>query len=244
MKQIEKGVFNVDDKFMEVLLKTKDLKNALYSILKHNFLYHSNKIEGSTFTTEALALLLDKNVVTGKHTLDDVQETVNSSYVFDRIVETLGKRIDDSFIKDLHARLMFNTTLHQRGYAGVYKTIPNMIIGTSTKVAQPFEVQARLDELIEWYYSLERITLEDIASFHYKFEVIHPFQDGNGRIGRFIMLKQMLENKLPIKIVSWDSEDLYRHSLELCDLENQLPLQNYMESLEDFKEEYKALWEY
>lgn len=113
----------MENKFVEVLLETKDLKNALYNILKHDFLYHSNKIEGSTFTTEALALLLDKNIVTGKHTLDDVQETVNSSYVFDRIVETLGQKINDSFLKDLHARLMFNTTMHERGYAGVYKKI-------------------------------------------------------------------------------------------------------------------------
>lgn len=91
----------MESKFIDALLATKDLKNELYSTLKHSFLYHSNKIEGSTFTTEALALLLDKNVVTGKHTLDDVQETVNSSYVFDRILETLGGKIDDSFLKDL-----------------------------------------------------------------------------------------------------------------------------------------------
>ena len=232
----------MDRKFVDALIETKDLKNALYSILKHSFLYHSNKIEGSTFTTEALALLLDKNVVTGKHTLDDVQETVNSSYVFDRVVETLGKKIDDSFLKDLHARLMFNTTMHQRGYAGVYKQIPNMIIGTKVRVAQPYEVQARLDELLEAYYQLEKVTLKDVVAFHYKFEIIHPFQDGNGRIGRFIMLKQMLENDLPIKIVSWDSEDLYRSNLNLCDLENQEPLQQYIESLEDFKEEYKGFW--
>ncbi|MGL5714647.1 MAG: Fic family protein [Paraclostridium sp.] len=229
--------------FIDALFETKDFKNSLYSILKHSFLYHSNKIEGSTFTTEALALLLDKNVVTGKHTLDDVQETVNSSYVFDRIIETLGKKIDDSFLKDLHARLMFNTTMHQRGYAGVYKSIPNMIIGTKVKVAQPFEVQSRLDELLHWYYSLDNITLDDIASFHYKFEIIHPFQDGNGRIGRFLMLKQMLENDLPVKIVSWDSEDLYRESLNLCDLDNQEPIIKYIKMLEDFKEEYKEIWE-
>lgn len=229
--------------FIDALLETKEFKNSLYSILKHSFLYHSNKIEGSTFTTEALALLLDKNVVTGKHTLDDVQETVNSSYVFDQVVDTLGKKIDDLFLKDLHARLMFNTTMHQRGYAGVYKTIPNMIIGAKVKVAQPFEVQSRLDELLHWYYNLDNITLDDIAAFHYKFELIHPFQDGNSRIGRFLMLKQMLENNLPIKIVSWDSEDLYRESLNLCDLEDQEPLKKYIKSLEDFREEYKELWE-
>ena len=230
--------------FINMLLETKDLKNSLYSILKHSFLYHSNKIEGSTFTTEALALLLDKNVVTGKHTLDDVQETVNSSYVFDRIIETLGKKIDDQFFKDLHARLMFNTTMHQRGYAGIYKTIPNMIIGTKAKIAQPFEVQSKLDELLEWYYSLENVTLADIAAFHHRFELIHLFQDGNGRIGRFLMLKQMLENNLPIKIVSWDSEDLYRESLNLCDVDYYEPLTKYLESLPDFREEYKQLWDF
>lgn len=229
--------------FIDALLKTRDFKNSLYSILKHSFLYHSNKIEGSTFTTEALALLLDKNVVTGKHTLDDVQETVNSSYVFDRIIETLNKKIDDQFLKDLHSRLMFNTTMHQRGYAGIYKTIPNMIIGTKAKIAQPFEVQSKLDELLEWYYNLDNITLEHISEFHYRFEIIHPFQDGNGRIGRFLMLKQMLENNLPVKIVSWDSEDLYRESLNLCDIDHYEPLTNYLKSLEDFKVEYKMLWD-
>ena len=63
--------------FINMLLETKDLKNSLYSILKHSFLYHSNKIEGSTFTKEALQILMEKNIVTGTHTLDDVQETIN-----------------------------------------------------------------------------------------------------------------------------------------------------------------------
>ena len=141
----------MNNKFLNTLLETRDLKNSLYAILKHSFLYHSNKIEGSTFTTEALALLLDKNVVTGKHTLDDVQETVNSSYVFDEIINTLGEKITHSFLKNLHSSLMFNTTLHKKGFAGIYKKIPNMIIGTNVKVSQPFEVEPKLDELIEWY---------------------------------------------------------------------------------------------
>lgn len=128
---------------------------------------------------------------------------------------------------------MFNTTMHQ---------IPNMIIGTKVKIAQPYEVQSRLDELLEWYYNLDEVTLEAIISFHYKFEIIHPFQDGNGRIGRFLMLKQMLENDLPIKIVSWDSEDLYRESLNLCSIDNQEPLNKYVNGLDDFREEYREAW--
>lgn len=232
----------MNDKFVDILLQTRNLKNSLYNILKHSFLYHSNKIEGSTFTTEALALLLDKNVVTGKHTLDDVQETVNSSYVFDTIIDTLGVEITESYLKNLHASLMFNTTIHAKGYAGIYKSIPNMIIGTNTKVSQPFEVQAKINELLEWYYSLNKVTIDDIAEFHYRFELIHPFQDGNGRIGRFIMLKQMLENSLPLKIVSWDTEDLYRSSLSLCSIGNYKPLSIYLNSLSDFKRDYWDFW--
>lgn len=228
--------------FLDKLLETREIKNSLYSVLKHNFLYHSNKIEGSTFTTEALALLLDKNVVTGRHTLDDVQETVNSSYVFDAIIDSLKEKITHIFLKNLHSSLMFNTTLHSRGLSGIYKTIPNMILGTDVNIAQPFEVEPKLDELIEWYYSQDEITMKSIAEFHYRFELIHPFQDGNGRIGRFIMLKQMLENNLPIKIVSWDSEDLYRNSLNLCSIDDYASFISYLENLEDFREVYKILW--
>lgn len=234
---------NQKKSFVNSLIETKDLKNSLYSILKHSFLYHSNKIEGSTFTTEALALLLDKNVVEGKHTLDDVQETVNSSYVFNTIIETLGDKIDHKFLKNIHASLMFNTSMHAKGFAGIYKTIPNMIIGTKTKVAQPFEVESRLDELLEWYYSIANITLDTITEFHYRFELIHPFQDGNGRIGRFLMLKQMLEQDLELKIISWDTEGLYRKSLDECTLNDFEPLEKYIHSLPDFKKEYKDFWQ-
>lgn len=232
----------MNNKFSDRLIETRDLKNALYSILKHNFLYHSNKIEGSTFTTEALALLIDKNIVEGKHTLDDVQETVNSSYTFDTIIDNLGQDITHSFIKNLHSSLFFNTTLHSRGFSGIYKTIPNMILGTDIKLAQPFEVEPLLDELLEWYYNLDKVTLESLAEFHYRFERIHPFQDGNGRIGRFLMLKQMLENNLPLKIISWDNEDLYRSSLASSKIGDYSPLIAYINNLDDFKEAYKEYW--
>ncbi|VFC13083.1 fic family protein [Clostridioides difficile] len=169
----------MNNSFLDKLIETKELKNSLYNVLKHNFLYHSNKIEGSTFTTEALALLLDKNVVTGRHTLDDVQETVNSSYVFDTVIDSLKEKITHNFLRNLHSSLIFNTTLHSRGMAGIYKTIPNMILGTDVSIAQPFEVEPKLDELIEWYYSQSEVSIKVIAEFHYRFELIHPFQDGN-----------------------------------------------------------------
>lgn len=137
---------------------------------------------------------------------------------------------------------MFNTTLHSRGFAGIYKIIPNMIIGTDAKIEQPFEVEPKLDELLEWYYNLDKITFKVIAEFHCRFELIHPFQDGNGRIGRFLILKQMIENRLPIKIISWDTEDLYRKSLNNCSINDYKALYRYLEDLPNYLEEYKYLY--
>lgn len=234
----------IKSKFTTNLIQCKDIKNSFYFKLRHEFLYHSNKIEGSTFTTESLALLLDKNIVEGKHSLDDIQETVNSSYVFDTIIETLYSPVTEGSLKNLHSSLMYNTTMHHRGFSGVYKTIPNMIIGTSIQLAQPYEVQSKIDELLENYYSLDTVTIKDIAEFHVKFELIHPFQDGNGRIGRFLMLKQLLENNLPLYIISWDTEDLYRVALSKCTENNVTPLVEYLQSLKDFKITNRIIWDY
>ncbi|APQ77020.1 cell filamentation protein Fic [Clostridium botulinum] len=232
------------DKFIENIKTAKDIKNSIYYKLRHEFLYHSNKIEGSTFTTESLALLLDKNVVEGKHTLDDVQETVNSSYVFDYIIDTIDEKVDMRYIKYLHSMLKNNTTDYERGFSGVFKKIPNTILGTDVQLAQPYEVEYKLEELISWYYQNKIVNLDIIAEFHFRFEMIHPFQDGNGRIGRFLMLKQLLENNLPLSIISWDTEDLYRKALAKCSTGNYAPLVEYLKSFNDFKEVNKALWEF
>ena len=198
MKEFQKAL--KDESFGYVSEIVENSKKMLKAIINGDTKTVENILHD--IHTEALALLLDKNVVEGKHTLDDVQETVNSSYVFDTIIETLGEKIDHKFLKNIHESLMFNTSMHAKGYAGIYKVIPNMLIGTNAKIAQPFEVESKLDELLEWYYSLNKITLKELAEFHYRFELIHPFQDGNGRIGRFIMLKQMLEENLEVKIIS------------------------------------------
>ncbi|HDK7168916.1 TPA: Fic family protein [Clostridium botulinum] len=232
------------DKFIKNIKIAKDIKNSIYYKLRHEFLYHSNKIEGSTFTTESLALLLDKNVVEGKHTLDDVQETVNSAYVFDYIIDTMDEKVDMRYIKYLHSMLKHNTTDYERGFSGVFKKIPNTILGTNVQLAQPYEVEYKLEDIISWYYQNKIINLDIISEFHFRFEMIHPFQDGNGRIGRFLMLKQLLENDLPLFIISWDTEDLYRKSLAKSSIGNYAPLVEYLKSLNDFKEVNKDLWDF
>ncbi|WP_255613432.1 Fic family protein [Clostridioides sp. ES-S-0048-02] len=234
----------IEDKFIKNLKYTKSIPNSLYKDLRHNFLFHSNKIEGSTFTSDSLDDLIEHNIVKGDHTLDDIITTVNSSYVFATIIDTLGETLTEKYIKDLNGQLMYNSSMHNMGLSGIYKKIPNRILGTDTILAQPFEVEPKMLELIEWYNNLKDITLEDLAEFHFRFESIHPFQDGNGRIGRFILLKQILENNLKLIIVLSDTVDDYRQALKSCSNGYYKPLEQYFESLDDYKEKNKALWNF
>lgn len=100
-------------------------------------------------------------------------------------------------IKEWHGSLMYRTRIYDLGLAGVFKKYANKILGTNFDIASPWEVEDRLSNLINYYNGLDRVEIDDLAKFHLEIERIHPFQDENGRIGRFIFLKQLLENKLP-----------------------------------------------
>lgn len=222
------------NRFLQVLMETKGIHNSLNELLKYDFIYHSNKIEGSTFTTDALQLLFEKNIVQGTHTLDDVQETVNSFYTFDIVVDQLDNKLTLDMIKEWHGRLMYRTRLYDMGLAGVFKKYANKILGANFNTANPWEVEDKLNNLITWYNSLQNVTIEDIARFHFEFECIHPFQDGNGRIGRFIYLKQLLDNRLPLKYMNGESAKEYKKALGECSKENIKTLVEYIESQNDF----------
>ena len=211
------------NRFLQILMETKGIHNSLNELLKYDFIYHSNKIEGSTFTTDALQLLFEKNIVQGTHTLDDVQETVNSFYTFDIVVDQLDNQLTLDMIKEWHGSLMYRTRLYDMGLAGVFKKYANKILGANFNTANPWEVEDKLNNLIIWYNSLQNVTIEDIARFHFEFECIHPFQDGNGRIGRFIYLKQLLDNRLPLKYMNGESAKEYKKALV-----------EYIESQNDF----------
>lgn len=222
------------NRFLQVLMETKGIHNSLNELLKYDFIYHSNKIEGSTFTTDALQLLFEKNIVQGTHTLDDVQETVNSFYTFDIVVDQLDNQLTLDMIKEWHGSLMYRTRLYDMGLAGVFKKYANKILGANFNTANPWEVEDKLNNLITWYNSLQNVTIEDIARFHFEFECIHPFQDGNGRIGRFIYLKQLLDNRLPLKYMNGESAKEYKKALGECSKENIKTLVEYIESQNDF----------
>ncbi|MGL4740711.1 MAG: Fic family protein [Sarcina sp.] len=233
--------YNYDD-FLRILKETKGIHNSLNEILKYDFIYHSNKIEGSTFTTEALQILIEKNIVTGTHTLDDVQETVNSFYTFDYIVDSLDKALTLEMIKEWHGSLMYRTRLYDLGLAGVFKKYANKILGANFDTANPWEVEDKLSILINEFNSLVEPTIEDIAKFHLVFEQIHPFQDGNGRIGRFIFVKQLLENKLPLKYMNGESSEEYKKALSSSSNKDISPLVNYLDKQKDFISENRNLF--
>ncbi len=193
--------------------KLKIVPNSAYYDFKYKFNYHSNKIEGSTFTLENILNLMQYDKVEGNHSFDDVIETKNSLELFDFVIDTLGEKISKTLLLEFHSILKRNTKDDAHGFKGCFKKIPNIILGTDTKVAQPYEVEWKLDELITWYYSLDNASLESVAHFHVEFETIHPFQDGNGRIGRFLILKQSLESNIYPTLITEENVMEYRRSL-------------------------------
>lgn len=230
------------EKFLQVLKETKGIHNSLNEILKYDFIYNSNKIEGSTFTTEALQFLFEKNIVQGTHTLDDVQETVNSFYTFDMVIDSLGKKLTLEMIKEWHGSLMYRTRLYDMGLAGIFKKYANKIPGAGFDTAAPWEVEEKMKALVENFNKIEKVTIDDVCKFHFEFECIHPFQDGNGRIGGFIYLKQLLDDRLELKYMNGESSEEYKKALGESSEDNVKPLIEYIERQKNFILENKNMF--
>lgn len=132
-------------------------------------------------------------------------------------------------IKLWHSSLMYRTRLYDMRLSGVFKKYGNKILGVNFETAEPQEVEYRLNELIDKYNDIRKPTMEDICRFHLEFEKIHPFEYGNGRIGRFIYLKQILENKFAFKYMNGESAMEYKKALGSCSENNVKPLVDYIE---------------
>lgn len=189
--------------------KLSKIKNSVYDDIKIEYLYHSNKLEGSTFSIEQLNILLEQQIVTGEHSINDVQETINSLRLFDYVIETLEEKLTPRLLREYHSILKNNTSDEMYGLSGDYKKIPNRLRSVDIKLAEPYEVPELVERLLE--RKIE--TLSDIADFHQRFEHIHPFQDGNGRIGRFIILRQCLENNVDLIAIDNMYNEEYRKAL-------------------------------
>lgn len=234
---------------INTMQKLSKIKNAVYDDIKIEYLYHSNKLEGSTFNIEQLNVLLEENMVVGEHSINDVQETINSLELFDFVIGTLDEKLTDRLLREYHSILKKNTSDENYGFVGVYKKLPNKLRNVDIKLAEPYEVE----ELIKKLLDKKIETVEDIADFHQKFEHIHPFQDGNGRIGRFIILRQCLENNVDLIAIDDEYNKEYREALykaqttgkleqlvqvfEKCQKRLNEKLQSYILTIEQVSEE-------
>ena len=194
---------------INTMQKLSKIKNSVYDDIKIEYLYHSNKLEGSTFNIHQLNVLLEENMIVGEHSVDDVQETINSLELFDFVVETLNEKLTDRLLREYHSILKKNTSDANYGFVGIYKKIPNKLRNVDIKLAEPYEVEGLIKNLLD--RKIENIN--DIADFHQEFEHIHPFQDGNGRIGRFIILRQCLENNVDLIAIDDEYNKQYREAL-------------------------------
>lgn len=229
---------------INTMQKLSKIKNSVYDTIKIEFLYHSNKLEGSTFSKDNLIDLLEQKQVVGEHFLDDVIETKNSLELFDFVISSLSDPFDKYLLWEWHRLLKKGTVDDEIDNIGKWKKYSNRLSKTDLKLCEPHLVENSMFNLLEdWKESSKDIFA--IADFHQKFEHIHPFQDGNGRIGRFVILRQCLENNIDLIAIDDVYNNEYRKSLyEAQTTENSKPLvdvfekcQNRLdEKLSEFKE--------
>ena len=189
------------------------ISNSLYDRIKVEFLYHSNHLEGSTFSKENLEKLISDNIVEGNHAIDDILETNNSLEVFDQVIKDSIEPLDKYMLFKWHKMLKRGTVDEEIHNTGMWKKYENRLKGVDLKLASPLEVDNLMYNLLMDWQEMKNATIIDIAKFHYKFERIHPFQDGNGRIGRFIILKQCLDANIDLIAIDDEYKDEYRDAL-------------------------------
>ena len=202
---------------LEVLREQKNmkLKGNLYHNTQITFAYNTNHIEGSKLTEdqtryiyETNTLLAEKDSVTD---LDDVLETANHFKLVDYMLDIADKKLTEKMIKEFHKILKEGTSDSKKDWfvVGDYKKLANEVGGLKT--TDPKNVEHDMIKLLEWYESLKQVTINEIIEFHAKFEKIHPFQDGNGRVGRIIVFKECLKNNIvPFIILDKDKLFYYR----------------------------------
>lgn len=197
---------------IQVMQKVSKIKNSLYDAIKIEYLYHSNKLEGSTFSKENLIDLLEQKQVVGEHFVDDVIETKNSLELFDKVIFTLNEPFDNYLLWDWHRTLKKGSVDDEIDNIGKWKKYENRLSKTDLKLCEPHLVENRMFNLLEDWKSSSK-DIYAIADFHQKFELIHPFQDGNGRIGRFIILRQCIENEIDLIAIDDEYNKEYREAL-------------------------------
>ena len=193
------------------------LKGGIYHRTQIDLTYNSNHIEGSRLTKEQTRYIFETNtlgVTTEATRVDDIIETVNHFRCVDYIIDHATEKISETHIKHLHLLLKQNTSDSRRSWfaVGDYKRLANEVGGEET--VQPEDVHTHVKEIVTEYNKIKNVTLDDILNFHVLFERIHPFQDGNGRVGRLIMFWQCLQSGIVPFIITEELRLFYYRGIQ------------------------------
>ena len=196
--------------------KEMKLKGSIYHRTQIDLTYNSNHIEGSRLTHDQTRYIFETNTIgitDEAINVDDIVETINHFRCIDFIIDHAEDKLSESLIKQLHLILKSGTSDSKKDWfmVGDYKRLPNEVGGMDT--CPPNEVHQRMRALLSEYNAIKRKSLEDILDFHVRFEQIHPFQDGNGRVGRLIMFKECLANAIVPFIITDDLKLFYYRGL-------------------------------
>ena len=198
--------------------KSMGLKGGIYHQTQVKLAYHTNRIEGSKLSEEQTRYIYETNTIfmeNGDSTanVDDIVETVNHFSCFDYMLDIADEPLSEQHIRKFHYLLKVNTSDSKKSWfrIGDYKLKPNVVGGIETTL--PANVPQAMKNLLEAYHSKKAITLNDIIDFHFQFERIHPFQDGNGRVGRLISFKECLRNDIIPFIIEDDHKFFYYRGL-------------------------------
>ena len=203
---------------LETLREQKEmgLKGNLYHNTQIIFAYNTNHIEGSTLTEDQTRYIFETNTILFEGDtiakVDDILETSNHFQLVDYMLDVADKKLNEKMIKEFHKILKNGTSDSRVDWfnVGEYKQKANQI-GSGISTTLPSNVEKEMSKLMDWYNSIKEITIKEIIEFHYRFEKIHPFQDGNGRVGRIIMFKECLKNNIiPFIILDKDKLFYYR----------------------------------
>ena len=202
--------------------KASKYSGGIYHKTQIDLTYNSNHMEGSRLTYDQTRYIFETNTIgVGSEVLnvDDVIETANHFRCVDMVIDHAKAALTEKFIKELHLTLKSGTSDSRKDWfaVGDYKKLPNEVGGRDT--ALPEEVAGKMKALLAAYNTKKEKTLEDILDFHVKFERIHPFQDGNGRVGRLIMFKECLKYKIVPFIIEDNLKMFYYRGLKEWDHE-------------------------
>ena len=201
--------------------KKSKFKGNIYHFSQVNFAYNSNKIEGGKLTEDETEEIFETNSFIPKIDdyikIDDLIEMKNHFRLFDYTLDIIDEELSKDIMINMNKILKKNTTDEDnpRYNVGGFKVVPNKIgLINIINTSKPEDVEKDINNLLKWYKNIKNITLEDIIEFHVRFERIHPFGDGNGRVGRMIMFKECLKNNIVPFIILDKDKSFYMRGLK------------------------------